>query len=388
MGMDRGLQRIEDVAGRGSDVVTMWRDVAEIIGPLVPNRMGPCCFTLDPASLLMTSHFNPAMYYELPEEMLRDEYLLEDVHDMASVARSPTGISTLHEAAGGDPSGSPRWQANMTMNGDQELLLALRTADGVTWGCLGLYREPGEAHFDADAKRFLLAMAPLLAEGVRRALLIGEARDPDTPEAPGLLVLDQRLELDSATPGTERWLAELPDRGDGRLPAAVLGVAGQALRSSQGTDRPGEIALARVLGSSGTWLVLHGAALVSGGARRVAVIVEPGHPARIQPLLMAAYALTEREQEVTRLVLQGESTSGIAERLVISPHTVQEHLKGVFEKTGVRSRRDLVGKVFFNHYEPRLRDNERRVLDGRPLRGGPQGWRTDENHDVAWSKRS
>src|SRR5215204_5851740 len=179
-GMDRGMQRIEEVSVRGSDLVTMWRDVAEIIAPLVPHVMGPCCFTLDPASLLMTSHFNPAMYYELPEAMLRDEYLLEDVHDMASVARSPSGISTLHDATGGDPSRSPRWQANMTMGGDQELLLALRTNGGTTWGCLGLYRPPGEAYFDDASKRFLHAVAPAIAEGIRRALLIGEARDPDT----------------------------------------------------------------------------------------------------------------------------------------------------------------------------------------------------------------
>ena len=33
--------------------------------------------------------------------------------------------------------------------------------------------------------------------------------------------------------------------------------------------------------------------------------------------------------------------------------------------------RDLVAKVFFVHYEPRLRDNEQGVLEERPLRGGP-----------------
>jgi len=107
----------------------------------------------------------------------------------------------------------------------------------------------------------------------------------------------------------------------------------------------------------------------SGAAHRVAVIVEPAHPARIAPLLMSVYGLTEREQKVTRLVLQGNSTAEIADRLVVSAHTVQQHLKSVFGKTGVRSRRDLVGKVFFAYYEPRLRDNKRRVIADQPLRG-------------------
>jgi len=150
----------------------------------------------------------------------------------------------------------------------------------------------------------------------------------------------------------------------------VLAVAGRALRTVQGDDAPGEVAVSRVLSREGRWLVLHGAALVTKAAR-VAVIVEPADSIRITPLLMAAYGLTDREQEVTRLVLSGDSTRQIAQRLFLSPHTVQEHLKSVFEKSGVRSRRELVGKVFFTHYEPRLRDNERRAAADRPLRGGP-----------------
>jgi DNA-binding CsgD family transcriptional regulator len=240
-------------------------------------------------------------------------------------------------------------------------------------GGLGLYRETGQSMFDDQELAFVRRVAPSLAEGARRALLIGEATDPEGPEAPGLLVLSDDGEVESATPGVEHWLRALPD-GDwdaGRLPSSVLAVAGRALRTAEHPGEPGQVAVSRVLSRAGTWVVLHGASLVSGDTRRVAVIVEPAHPARIAPLLMSAYGLTDREQEVTRPVLQGNSTAEIAERLVVSAHTVQQHLKSVFDKTGVRSRRDLVGKVFFAHYEPRLRDNEHRAIANRPLRGGP-----------------
>ena len=372
---ERARERIARLAGEGLDLVTFWNRTTEVLATAVSHYIAPCWFTFDPASLLVTSHYDHHLIPELPPEWLAHEYFEDDFLKMADVARSARGASTLHEATGGDPSRSPGYQRYMRPYGaEQELLVALRTQAGDAWGMLGLYREPGQPLFDADELDFLRALAPYLAEGAQRGLLIGESSDPDGPDAPGLLVLGDDWSVESLTPGVERWLSELPG-GDwearGKLPPSVLAVAGRALRSAEHEDAPGEVALARVLSSEGRWMVLHGAALVGNRTRRVAVIVEPAHPARISSLLMSAYQLTEREQDVTRLVLGGDSTAQIAERLSVSPHTVQQHLKSVFEKTGVRSRRELVGKVFFSHYEPRLRDNERRVIEERPLRGGP-----------------
>ena len=368
------MDRIAELAGCGHDLDTFWRECTEVIVPAVPFYLTPCFYTLDPASLLATSHYHDGLP-EIPHEWLAVEYHEDDFNKMADVARSARGVATLHEATGGELRRSAKYRVSIQpLGGEQELLAALRTQSGEVWGVLALYREPGQELFDEDELRFLRAVSTHLAEGARRGLLVGEAKDPEGPEAPGLLVLDQGWEVESATPGVERWLGELPG-GDGelagKLPAAVLAVAGRALRTAEQAGSPGEIAFARVLSRSGEWIVLHGASLLSDGRRRVAVIVEPAHPARITPLLMAAYGLTEREQEVTRLVLQGNSTAEIASALVVSPHTVQEHLKNIFEKTGVRSRRDLVGKVFFSHYEPRVRDNEHRAIEGQPIRGGP-----------------
>jgi DNA-binding CsgD family transcriptional regulator len=336
--------RITELSRRGYDLVTFWQECTEVVAAGVPHVDKPCWYTIDPASLLITSHYHDGLP-EFPPEILHHEYYGDDVNQIADVVRSESGVSTLHEATGGDPSSSPAWHMNMALGGDQEMIAALR-AGGAVWGAVGIYRAPGEPVFDAEDKAFMKAIGPELATGARMGLMVGETQDPQWPDSPGLVVLAQNGEVEFTTPGVERWLSDLPD-GDldaGRLPSALHAVAGRALRTAESHDDPGEVALARVLSRSGTWIVLYGTSLVASGSRRAAVIVEPAHPARIAPLLMSAYGLTEREQEVTRLVLRGDSTAQIAERLVLSPHTVQEHLKKIFEKTGVRSRRELVGR--------------------------------------------
>jgi DNA-binding CsgD family transcriptional regulator len=368
----RAEDKISRLSKQGLDMVAFWRACTPVLADAVPHYVAPCCYTIDPASGLVTSHFQKAVP-EFPAEWITMEYAEDHVMQLTDVARSPSGISTLYEATGGDPSSSPRWQANMTLGVDQELITALRTRSGDVWGALGLYRQPDRPLFDADEQAFLATISPIMADAVRRALLIGESADPEGPDAPGMIVLGPGWRPESMSPSVEEWLRDLPDGNlaASRLPTAVLAVAGRAARSATSTGDRAEVAVARVLTRSGRWVVLHGVPLTAMDNQRVAVIVEPAHPSRIPPLLMSAYGLTQREQQLTRLVLQGFSTIDIAARLVISVHTVQSHLRNVFTKTGVRTRRDLVTKIFFAHYEPRLRDNEQRTASNRPLRGGP-----------------
>lgn len=354
---ERALERLTQLARRPLDLAQLWREANEILTGAVPHYWTPCWYTLDPASLLITSHFHAGLG-EFPEEWLQAEYVDDDLHTIRDVVLAEPGLSTLHDVTGGDPSGTRRWQENMKLGGDQELILRLRTPDGATWGALGLYRDPGSAMFSDPERRFLLAAAPALAQGARRALLFGEALDPDWPDGPGLVVVSPDGDVESATAAGEAWLARLPG-----APAPV------SIRSLAVAARHDGAADVTVHATGGGWVTLRAAPFVGEG--RVAVVVEPTRPARIFGLLVSAYGLTPREREVARCVLEGLSTAGVAARLSVSPHTVQQHLKSIFDKTGVRSRRELVAHAFFRHYAPRFRDNEAREAAGLAMRGNP-----------------
>ncbi len=55
--------------------------------------------------------------------------------------------------------------------------------------------------------------------------------------------------------------------------------------------------------------------------------------------------LTEREQQVVRLVTDGLSNDEIAGRLSISPKTVESHLRRLFERHHVASRTELASRA-------------------------------------------
>jgi DNA-binding CsgD family transcriptional regulator len=114
------------------------------------------------------------------------------------------------------------------------------------------------------------------------------------------------------------------------------------------------IASACVQAESGRWLVVRASVLADQPDAQVAVLIEPARPHELAPLVAEACGLTEREREVTQLVARGLSTDAIAERLYMSPWTVQDHLKAIFEKVGVATRGELVARLFFQQRLPEL----------------------------------
>ena len=124
----------------------------------------------------------------------------------------------------------------------------------------------------------------------------------------------------------------------GELPLPVFVLARQLLAGDSSA-----LPRLRLHDPTGRWITLHASQLSDGSG--VVVVVEPARAADAVPTILAAHGLTGREAEVTQLVLRGFSTRQIVDELHISAHTVQDHLKAVFAKTGVGSRRELVATL-------------------------------------------
>jgi DNA-binding CsgD family transcriptional regulator len=126
----------------------------------------------------------------------------------------------------------------------------------------------------------------------------------------------------------------------GRFSMVLYSLVAQASAAVSGTAR------ARMRDAGNNWMVLQASRLITGDdPGQMVVTVEPATTHGLATLLLAAYGVTAREQEVCLEVLSGNATADIARHLFISPHTVHDHLKSLFEKVGVGSRGELVARL-------------------------------------------
>jgi DNA-binding CsgD family transcriptional regulator len=63
----------------------------------------------------------------------------------------------------------------------------------------------------------------------------------------------------------------------------------------------------------------------------------------------AEFQLSEREREIVALVGRGYSATAVADKLVISPHTVNTHVQHIYTKLGIHKRSELIAYL---HREP------------------------------------
>lgn len=301
------------------------------------------------------------LVHNLPAEVCQPfwdhEFLVPDYNKFAELASGPKPVVDLHEATGGRPQRSARWREFRTVLGFESEARAAFTTAGAAWGYAQFNRSGDVSRYSADEIAWLARIAPVVAHGLRRALT-SQPASPGSGRGPGILVLDDEGRLESATAEAEAWMAEVGSsmkvsaghRIDVPIEVFMHATAARARVAAGGPLR------ARMRTANGTWLLLHATTLRDGeGTRaRTAIVIEPAKASDVAPLIVEAYQLTQREVDVTRMVARGLKTAEIAEKLFLSPHTVRDHIKAVFEKVGVSSRGELVAKMFAEHYHEPL----------------------------------
>jgi DNA-binding NarL/FixJ family response regulator len=181
------------------------------------------------------------------------------------------------------------------------------------------------------------------SEGLEPSGLFGDAEsaldalDPDRP--PDVLLMDIELpgmdgteavrrirELAPAVPVIMLTVHETRERV---FQAVVAGASGYLLKSADRDEILG--AVRQVLAG--------GAAMDPAIARRVLdMFVRLHEPS-------SDYGLSDREREVLKLLVEGMTKHQIAERLFLSPHTVDQHVRHIYSKLHVHNRAAAVSKA-------------------------------------------
>jgi DNA-binding CsgD family transcriptional regulator len=363
---DRAFERqvgvIADLCRQGLDPDALRAEVLPRLRRVVPVDALWWALT-DPGTLLFTRTYREEIPERTGRYFVENEFLADDVNKWVDVSADPGGVRTLAQATDGRLAESARFRDVFQPLGLGDELRAALRANGEAWGFMCLHREEG-IPFSAREARFVRRIATHLGDGIRIGMLLGGLDHVAAADAPGVVLLRDDGSPLSMTPAAEAWLAELghPQAADTPLPTEILALAALARDpSSDGRSAP----RLRLRTRAARWAVLCASRLPAAGEATTAIVIDEASPAEVAPVIMLAYGLTEREREVTGLVCRGASTAQVAADLHISPYTVQDHLKAVFEKVGVRSRRELVATILREHYLPNAEA-------GRPL--GPSGY--------------
>lgn len=341
---------VVDGARRGLDVVTLFDTVTAVLRPAIGFH-AYCWETLDPVSLLPTSGVTENLPRESAGAYFENEYRQDDVNKFEDLLAEGVASRSLFAATGGQPQRSRRYRDIYAPNGFGDELRTVLSDGDECWGAVSFLRRAADEPFDEADTVFMAGVSQHLGAAIRTAVVL-RASDRGGEGGPGVAVIDSGGRLVSTTTAADQWLGLLDDSRHGagrrRLPVAVESVLAQLDRPDCPAPR------ARVQAADGTWLVVHGAELHGDMSGQRVVVIEPVAPRELAGVIVRAYGLSPRERQVAELVLRGLATKAVARALDLSPHTVTDYLRSLFEKVGVRSRRELAARLLVEHYLPRM----------------------------------
>ena len=304
------------------------------------------CWPLaDPAAALHLTGIGELDNWQALPRMILLEQTRDPFNAMPVLAQSHRLGSCLSAATGGDLARSARWDEGMRPFGIGDELRVALVDDVGMWGFVDAMRDRADSSFEPEDVELIEQLAPVLATALRRRAI----RHPTTPEGArpggaGVLILDDDLQIRSWTPAARAWLDALVPAGQPGAEAIVYGVAARLLALRRGVaGHPGDRVRVRTL--TGHWAVIESAQLEGADTGSVAVSIRPAAPGDLLDLICAAYELSAREHEIVALLMAGLDTTSLTQTLFISRHTVQDHMKSIFSKVDVRSRRELVAKL-------------------------------------------
>ena len=336
----RARREIVALAASGLGVSDLHTAAMGLIEDTVRTDLA-CWATIDPETLVISTMTSgdARIPPEYEQRLAESEYSIDEPHRFATLARHKESTAKLSDLPELDRTRSARLNNVWRPLGiDQELRVTF-LADGMCWGAAGMVRA-GRDFTDRETN-FLAEVAPTIASATRLAVR-SEAGGP-MPGHPAIVVVGTGGELNAATPAAREWQDRLDQIAPGRFLVMMQVMAGGARTSSSGSFR------ARLRDAYGQWAVLEASPLIGGDEDQVAVTIEPARGDHLISLLMMAYGLTAREREICSEVIAGYSTADIGGRLFISSNTVQDHLKSIFRKVGVRSRGELVARLRPNY---------------------------------------
>ncbi|RZT27374.1 DNA-binding CsgD family transcriptional regulator [Kribbella sp. VKM Ac-2569] len=335
-GRARAARRdIAALATSGMGVAELHAAAIEVVEQVVGSEL-TCWAGMDPGTLVISSMTSGAA--RIPSEyeprLAETEYAGTVPNSFAELARTSHQVARLSDLPYREVVGHRRLNEVWRPLGIEHEVRTTFVVDGDCWGAAGFVRS-GPDFSDREVE-FLGSVAPVIGAATRVAVRT-DAHGYRGGVGPSIVVTGPTGELRAITAAARTWQDELDEIAPGRF--------GVLLRAVVTGTRASGTFQARVQTASGEWVLMQGSRLFSEIEDEIVVTIEPASGQHLVGMLLAAYGLTTREREICLEIISGHTTGAIADRLSISPHTIQDHLKSAFAKVGVRSRGELVATL-------------------------------------------